>query len=338
MTTARATAIIDAADPGALDRAAAALAAGALVALPTETVYGLCALARRDDAVAAVYAAKGRPARNPLIVHGADAAAVAALGTLGPAALRLAEKFWPGPLTIVARRAPGAAVSPLASAGGDTVALRVPEAPFFRTVAARVGPIVAPSANRSGRVSATAATAVAEELGGRIALIVDGGPSPIGVESTVVEMVDTPRLLRPGALSREAIEAVIGPLAGVAGTDDGGAADDGRAALPSPGLLSSHYAPRARLRLDVPAADVRADEGWLALGNQPSAAAQAHTVRLSTTGDLDEAARALYCGLRMLDATGVAVIAVSPVPAHGIGAAIRDRLARAAAPRPEDTP
>lgn len=331
MPKAPAQEIIDAADPSAVARAAEALAAGELVALPTETVYGLCALAASDSAVAKVYAAKGRPAKNPLIVHGADLAMLAELAELPEAARALAAEFWPGPLTLVAPRRAEAPVSPLALAGGDTVALRVPRAQVFREVTAAVGPLVAPSANRSGRVSATSAEAVAEELGGRIALIVDGGPSPIGVESTVVGMAGPPHLLRPGAISRAAIEAVIGPLAEFAPTRQG-------AALPSPGLLASHYAPRARLRLDVAAADVRADEGWLAFGDETSAADEARTVRLSVTRNLDEAARALYLGLRRLDATGVAVIAVSPIPQEGIGAAIGDRLARAAAPRPEDTP
>lgn len=331
MRDAPAPLILAADDPAAADRAAALLARDALVAMPTETVYGLCGRAASDAAVAAIYAAKGRPARNPLIVHGADLAAILAVCDLGPAARRLAERFWPGPLTIVAPRRPGAAVSRLASAGGDTLAVRVPALEPFRSVAARVGPIVAPSANRSGRVSATSAAAVAEELGARVALVIDGGPSPIGVESTVVAMLDTPRILRPGAISAAEIEAVVGPLA--AGPD---AAEPGP--LASPGLLASHYAPRARLRLDVAAADVGADEGWLAFGDEPSAAPEARTVRLSPTRDLDEAARGLYAGLRALDATGVAVIAVSPIPDEGIGAAIRDRLARAAAPRPEDRP
>ncbi len=327
-------AMLSADDPGAAARAAALLAGGDLVAMPTETVYGLCALAASDAAVAKIFAAKGRPARNPLIVHGADVDAIRAICVLSPLAERLAQHFWPGPLTIVARRRADAAVSRLASAGGDTLAVRVPAAQPFRDVAARVGPIVAPSANRSGRVSATSAAAVAEELGGRVALIVDGGPSPIGVESTVIAMVDTPRILRPGAIAQAAIEAVIGPL--TAASASASADTAASAPLASPGLLASHYAPRARLRLDVAASDVRADEGWLAFGNEASAAPAARTVRLSDARDLDEAARGLYAGLRTLDAMGVAVIAVSPIPGEGIGAAIRDRLARAAAPRPED--
>lgn len=321
---------IDEAD--AIEIAAGTLMKGALAALPTETVYGLCALAARDDAVAKVFAAKGRPARNPLIVHGADRAMLEALAEFGPDASALADAFWPGPLTLVARKRPGAALAAAATAGGPTVALRVPAPAFVRAVAERTGPLVAPSANRSGKVSATSAKAVLEELGGRIALVVDGGPSAIGVESTVIDTTGAPRLLRPGAIGRDAIEAVVGPLAAAA---DAPAAGDGEP-LRSPGLLGSHYAPSARLRLDVEAADVRPGEGWLALGDAPSAAGEDHTVRLSATGDVDEAARALYAGLRALDAAGVAVIAVSPVPDRGIGAAIRDRLKRAAAPRTED--
>ena len=331
MRDAPAPPILAADDPAAIDRAAALLAADALVAMPTETVYGLCARAASDAAVAAIYAAKGRPSHNPLIVHGADLAAILAVCDLGPDAMRLAEHFWPGPLTIVAPRREGAAVSRLASAGSDTLAVRVPATEPFRSVAGRVGPIVAPSANRSGRLSATSAGAVAEELGPRVALVIDGGPSPIGVESTVVSTVGSPRILRPGAITAAEIEAVIGPL-------DSAPQRDAPGPLTSPGLLASHYAPRARLRLDVAAADVQPDEAWLAFGDEPSAAPEARTVRLSPSRDLDEAARGLYAGLRALDATGAAVIAVSPIPDDGIGAAIRDRLARAAAPRPEDRP
>jgi L-threonylcarbamoyladenylate synthase len=302
------------------------LVGGGLAALPTETVYGLCADARSAEAVAALYAAKGRPASNPLIVHVADGAAADRIALLGPAGEALANTFWPGPLTLVAPRRAGAGIADAACAGGPTVAVRVPAAPLLRSVAHSVGPIVAPSANRSGRVSATTAEAVMEELAGRIDLIVDAGPSPIGVESTVVDVTGPPRILRPGAISAEAVAAVVGPL---------GEASHAEGPLRSPGLLASHYAPRARIRLGVPAAEVRPDEAWLALGAEPSAAPPERTFRLSDAGDLEEAARRLYAGLRALDATGAAVIAVSPIPGTGIGAAIRDRLARAAAPRTE---
>lgn len=309
-------------------RAVECLTAGGLVALPTETVYGLAAVAANPDAVARIFAAKGRPSHNPLIVHVADAAMARRIGMLGEAGEALAAAFWPGPLTLVATWREDAGVAPAAAAGGLTVALRMPAAPLMRDIIARTGPLVAPSANRSGRVSATSAKAVAEELGDAVDLIVDGGPSPIGVELTVVDVTGAPRVLRPGAIGRAEIEAVVGPLA------DGAAAEG---PLRSPGLLASHYAPRARLRLDVVAADVRAGEGWLAFGEADSAAAEEHTVRLSPSGNLDEAARSLYAGLRLLDRAGVGTIAVSPIPAEGIGIAIADRLRRAAAPRPEDS-
>ncbi|UOM33335.1 L-threonylcarbamoyladenylate synthase [Acuticoccus sp. I52.16.1] len=310
-------------------RAVAVLSAGGLAALPTETVYGLAALAASDAAVARLYAAKGRPSSNPLIVHVANLEQAAAFAATGPA-LALAD-LWPGPLTVVLELTDSAAVAPAALAGGMTVAVRIPASPFFRGVAAATGPLVAPSANRSGRVSPTTAEAVAAELADRIDLIVDAGGCPVGVESTVVDLTGAPRLLRPGAVPVEALEARLGPLATSPPAHALGP-------LRSPGLLASHYAPAARVRLDVAAADVRPDEAWLALGTETSAASTARTVRLSPTGDLDEAARGLYEGLRRLDATGAATIAVSPIPAFGIGLAIRDRLKRAAAPRPQDAP
>ncbi|WP_108663597.1 L-threonylcarbamoyladenylate synthase [Acuticoccus kandeliae] len=311
-------------------RAVRVLAEGGLVALPTETVYGLCADAASSEAVARLYRAKGRPAENPLIVHVASLDQAERIAEIPVLAAALAQHFWPGPLTMVLPRRMNGAVTDAACANGPTVAVRVPDVALMRAVAAEIGGIVAPSANRSGRVSATSAAAVREELDGRIDLIVDGGPSPIGVESTVIDLsgaADEPvRLLRPGALPAAAIAAITGPLLEGAPTEG---------PLRSPGLLVSHYAPRARIRLDVAAADVRADEAWLALGSERSAAPEARTVRLSATGDLSEAARNLYAGLRTLDATGAATIAVSPIPTDGLGAAIRDRLARAAAPRPE---
>ncbi|MBJ3774893.1 L-threonylcarbamoyladenylate synthase [Acuticoccus mangrovi] len=324
---------IDAAPLEAAREAAVRLiAAGGLVALPSETVYGLCADARSDTAVARLYAAKGRPSTNPLIVHVADLAGAEAVAAFTEPARRLAAAFWPGPLTIVLPRRAEGGISDAACAGGPTIAVRVPEPALFRAVAGDVGAVVAPSANRSGRVSATSADAVVEELDGRIDLVVDGGPSPIGVESTVIDMTGAPRLLRPGAIAEDALSAVVGPLAGAT---VGAASDAGPTGpLRSPGLLASHYAPRARLRLDVAADEVRPDEAWLALGEATSPARPEWTYRLSPSSDLREAARRLYHGLRALDATGAAVIAVSPIPAIGIGAAIRDRLGRAAAPRP----
>lgn len=310
-------------------RVSAVLSRDGLAAVPTETVYGLCGRAGSPTAVGKVFAAKGRPSINPLIVHVADLEAARLYGTLGEAAEALAAQFWPGPLTLVVPLADGAVVAPSALAGGTTIALRVPDAPVLRLAAANIGAIVAPSANRSGRVSPTSADAVAGELGGRVDLIVDGGPSPIGVESTVLDMTGPPRLLRPGGLDAAAVEAVIGPLADGPHTATG--------PLRSPGLMSSHYAPRARLRLDVEADGVRPGEAWLAFGAEDGPAEPSRTVRLSRTRDLHEAARNLYAGLRILDLTGAATIAVSPIPTHGLGAAIRDRLARAAAPRQDDT-
>jgi L-threonylcarbamoyladenylate synthase len=314
----------------AVGRAAAVLSAGGLVAVPTETVYGLAALAALPSAVARLYAAKGRPASNPLIVHVADATAAWQLGTMTPAAKALAAAFWPGPLTLVLPLRPGAPIAPAALAGGDTVAVRVPADPLVRALAAAVGPLVAPSANRSGRVSSTTAAAVMEELAGRIDLVIDGGASAIGVESTVVDAAGAPRVLRPGAIGAEAVADALA----AAGVPAGTAAPEPVGILRSPGLLASHYAPRARVRLDVTAADVEPDEAWLAFGSEPSRVPPERTFRLSPSGDLAEAARNLYAGLRALDATGAAAIAVSPIPATGIGAAIRDRLARAASPRP----
>ncbi|RAH99536.1 threonylcarbamoyl-AMP synthase [Acuticoccus sediminis] len=311
----------------ALARAIAVLAADDLAALPTETVYGLAARAASDAAVARLYAAKGRPSTNPLIVHVASLEQAARFADTAPAAA--VADLWPGPLTAVLALTDPSAIAAAALAGGSTVAVRIPASPFFRAVAEAVGPIVAPSANRSGRISPTSADAVAEELADRIDLIVDAGPCRVGLESAVVDLTGPPRLLRPGGIALAELEARLGPVA-----LGGEAAASGP--LRSPGLLSSHYAPRARVRLDVPAAEVREGEAWLALGPEPSAAGEAFTVRLSETCDLDEAARRLYDGLRHLDATGAATIAVSPIPAEGIGLAIRDRLRRAAAPRPGD--
>lgn len=310
----------------AVEAAAEVIARGGLAALPTETVYGLSADAAREDAVAALFRAKGRPSTNPLIVHACDARSAEALGEWTDAAARLADAFWPGPLTLVVTVKPGT-IAPAALAGGDTVALRVPDAPVLRAVAQTRGPLVAPSANRSGRVSATSADAVRDELSGLIDLIIDGGPSAIGVESTVIDVTHAPRLLRPGAVTVEALARVLGaPPAGPTAPAPG-------TVLRSPGLLTSHYAPNAALRLDVDANDVREDEAWLAFGPAPSPVPAERTFALSPSGDLTEAARRLYHGLRTLDATGVATIAVAPIPRHGVGAAICDRLARAAAPR-----
>ena len=306
-------------DPDARTEAARLLRAGALVAFPTETVYGLGADATDEDAVARIFAAKQRPRFNPLISHVATAAAAFALGRPTPGAERLAAAHWPGPLTMVLRRRPGCPIAWLASAGLDTVALRVPGSAAARALLAEVGrPVAAPSANRSGRVSPTTAAHVAEELGGRVALILDGGPCPVGLESTVIDLSgDTPRLLRPGAVTREQLEAVLGPVSLAREGDP----------IAAPGMLASHYAPQAPVRLD--ARDRRPGEAFLDFGaTRPDADAD-----LSPSGDPVQAAAGLFAALRALDRPGIAGIAVAPIPEAGLGAAINDRLRRAAAPR-----
>ena len=310
--------------PEAIARAARLLGDGRLVAMPTETVYGLAADATDDAAVAALYAAKGRPAANPLIVHVATLVAARALGRFDARAERLAQAFWPGPLTLVLARAATCAAVPRASAGLATIALRVPDDPIARALIEAFGkPVVAPSANRSGEVSPTAAAHVAASLGDRIALILDGGPCPVGVESTVVSLAGpTPLLLRPGGIARDAIEAVIGPVATLADSRDSDAART------SPGLIGRHYAPRIPVRLD--ATDVGPHEALLAFGPRPLMGAAAAR-NLSASGDLAEAARNLFAMLRELDSPAYRGIAVMPIPATGIGAAINDRLRRAAA-------
>lgn len=326
----RTTRLLAAADPAAAREAARVLTAGGLVAFPTETVYGLGADAANPGAVAALYAAKGRPAFNPLIAHAADAAQAGRIGRFSAEARALADAFWPGPLTLVAPYDGGPAVCDLARAGLDTVALRVPaHAAAHALIAALGGAVVAPSANRSGHVSPTEAAHVRADLDGLIDLIIDGGPTPVGVESTIVDCTcDAPCLLRPGGVPRAAIEAVLGrPLA---------AAGAGDAARPAaPGRLASHYAPRARMRLDARA--VEPGEALLTFhgARPPGADGAAAVVDLSPSGDLVEAAARLYGALRRLDAAGVPSIAVVPLPAEGLGEAIADRLGRAAAPRPE---
>jgi L-threonylcarbamoyladenylate synthase len=310
------------ADASGVAEAAAILTAGGLVGIPTETVYGLAGLATSDAAAAEIYAAKGRPTFNPLIAHFADAQA--ALGEIRPdaAAVVLAEEFWPGPLTIVAPVAATCQVSLLARAGLDTLAVRVPSHATARALIAAVGaPLAAPSANRSGAVSPTSAAHVLADLDGRIDLILDAGPCPLGVESTVVACLpDGVRLLRPGAVTREEIEAALGMKL----------LEIGAGAPSAPGMLASHYAPRAALRLDARTA--RDGEAVLDFAGQ--LAGRTQRLDLSAHGDLREAAANLFAFLRALDATGAAAIAVAPIPATGLGEAIADRLRRAAAPRP----
>ncbi len=302
------------ADAKTLARAGALLRQGRLVAFPTETVYGLGADATNGEAVAAIFAAKGRPRINPLIVHVPGLAEASLHGIFPDAARRLAETFWPGPLTLVVPRQPGSPLSLLVSAGLDTVALRAPAHAAARALLEAAGrPIAAPSANVSGRISPTTAAHVAEGLGDKVAMILDGGQTPLGLESTVIGFAsERPVLLRPGATAREDIEAVVGPLA----------APDGK--IRSPGQLQSHYAPRAAVRLN--ALNVGAEELLLGFGAVEAA------LNLSPRGDLKEAAANLFAMLRALDKRGKA-IAVSPIPATGLGEAINDRLRRAAAPR-----
>jgi L-threonylcarbamoyladenylate synthase len=313
--------------PSAAGEAARVLRTGGLVAFPTETVYGLGADATSGEAVARLYAAKGRPSFNPLIAHVRDVEAARALGAFDAMAEKLAAAFWPGPLTLVIPKRPGCPVSALATAGLDTIALRVPDHEIAEAILATFGkPIVAPSANRSGRVSPTTATHVLADLRGRIDLIVDGGRTAAGIESTVVSCVGhAPTLLRPGAVAREAIERVLGTRLAV-DTDTGEAPR-------APGQLASHYAPRARLRMH--AASVGPGEALLAFGLPPCVGSKraAAVLNLSERGDLVEAAANLFSHLRALDDRGVQQIAVMPVPEHGLGEAINDRLRRAAAPR-----
>jgi L-threonylcarbamoyladenylate synthase len=311
------------ADPDAIAAAAKTLAAGGLVAFPTETVYGLGADAANGEAVARLYAAKGRPAFNPLIAHVATLALAHKLGRFGADAEKLVRAFWPGPLTIVLPRQPGAPVSDLALAGLDSVAVRMPAHPVARALlAAFNGPVVAPSANRSGHVSPTDTAHVVADLHGRIDLVLDGGACPVGVESTIVSCLDTPTLLRPGGLAREDIERVLGhPLASTVER-----ADDAPLA---PGMLTSHYAPRARVRLN--ALTPEPGEALLAFGPAPTGSGP--VLNLSPRGDLVEAAANLFSHLRTLDAAGAIRIAVMPIPHEGLGEAINDRLVRAAAPR-----
>lgn len=314
------------AGPAAIADTARTLRAGGLVAFPTETVYGLGADASSGEAVARLYAAKGRPAFNPLIAHVADPATARKLATFNDDAARLAAAFWPGPLTLVLPRATGCPVSELATAGLDSIALRVPAHPVSLDILrAFGGPVVAPSANLSGHVSPTSAHHVAADLQGCIDLIVDGGPSPVGVESTIVACLGEPSLLRPGGLSRADIEAVLGKrLAQAAETNDD--------APLAPGMLESHYAPRSRVRLNV--ASVGKDEALLAFGVPLSGAAV--TLNLSADGSLVEAAANLFAHLRSLDSMSHSGIAVMPIPNEGLGEAINDRLIRAAAPRPHN--
>jgi L-threonylcarbamoyladenylate synthase len=318
------------ADREAVAEASTCLARGGLVAFPTETVYGLGADAGNASAIARLYQAKGRPAFNPLIAHVADREAAKRVGRFDATAERLAKAFWPGPLTLVLPKAAGCEVADLATAGLDTVAIRVPAHPVAQALLRSFGgPVVAPSANRSGHVSPTTAAHVQGDLAGRIDLILDGGAVHVGVESTIIGCFDAPVLLRPGGVPREAIEAVLGqPIARPLADPD----DDASQPL-APGMLASHYAPSATVRLD--AASVAPGEALLAFGSTPLPGTElaAATMNLSPSGDLAEAATHLFGYLRALDAKGARAIAVMPIPHQGLGEAINDRLRRAAAPR-----
>jgi L-threonylcarbamoyladenylate synthase len=311
------------ASPEAAAAAAQSLAAGGLVAFPTETVYGLGADATNGQAVARLYEAKGRPAFNPLIAHVSDAASAHRLAVFNRDAQTLAAAFWPGPLTLVLPRAASCPVSELATAGLDTIAIRVPDHAVARDILrAFGGPVVAPSANVSGHVSPTTAAHVLADLDGKIELIVDGGPAPVGIESTIVACLDTPVLLRPGGLSRETIATALGHALPQAIES----ADETPLA---PGMLESHYAPRTRLRLNV--TQVEPGEALLAFGTPLPGAMM--TLNLSEQGDVGEAAANLFGHLRRLDAMFAPSIAVMRIPSAGLGEAINDRLRRAAAPK-----
>jgi len=324
---------------GAVKDARSVLAAGGLVAFPTETVYGLGADATNDKAVAKLYAVKERPAFNPLIAHVADLAAATRLAVFDDAALHLARAFWPGPLTLVLPKTAHCPVGLLATAGLDTIAVRVPSHPVAREIlAAFAKPVVAPSANRSGKLSPTTAQHVLHDLRDRIDLIVNDGPAPLGIESTIVACLDGPALLRPGAIDRDAIEKVLGfEIAAPArtGRRRTGKARPGpaRGAPLAPGMLASHYAPQTPVRIN--AKEVAPGEALLAFGAglPPGAEAAAATLNLSARGDLVEAAANLFSHLRSLDTEAATAIAVVPIPDRGLGEAINDRLRHAAAPR-----
>lgn len=307
-------------------RAAAIIRKGGLVAVPTETVYGLAGDATNDLAVARIFAAKGRPHFNPLIVHVADFDMAGRYAETTALAERLADEFWPGPLTLVLPRRAVCPISLLASAGLDTLALRAPDHPIAQAVIKTAGvPLAAPSANRSGAISPTRAEHVRDTLGDTVDMILDGGPCRVGVESTIVRLVgERLILLRPGGVAAEEIERVAGRPLGRPGKS---------ARIEAPGMLASHYAPAAALRLNVetPAPD----EAFLAFG--PARRSHPYTFNLSESGDLVEAASNLFAHMRAADrlcgAAGLKGIAAAPIPPQGLGEAINDRLHRAAAPR-----
>jgi L-threonylcarbamoyladenylate synthase len=314
----------------AIAAAAAALRAGELVAIPTETVYGLAADAGNARAVAAIFLAKGRPRFNPLIVHVASLDAARAIAVIAGDAERLARAFWPGPLSLVVPKRAEAAVADLVTAGLDTIAIRVPSHPVAQALlAAFGGPLAAPSANLTGHVSPTTAAHVVADLGDSVSIVLDAGPTPVGMESTIVGLADgPPTLLRPGGVARADIEAILGRRLAAPVVEP--------SAPLAPGMLISHYAPKASLRLNV--SEVRPGEALMAFGRTLPAGAEKAiaTVNLSPAGDVVEAATRFFAALRELDRTAGA-IAVMPIPEAGLGEAINDRLRRAAAPRNLDS-
>jgi len=312
--------IFSPASADSISTAAELLRQGQLVAFPTETVYGLGGDATDDHAVAAIFAAKNRPQFNPLIAHVPDIAAAEGLVRLDERARLLAAHFWPGPLTLVLPRRDDGTVSLLASAGLDSIAVRVPDHPVALALLKAAGrPIAAPSANPSGGVSPTTARHVAEGLNGRLAMILDGGACAVGVESTVLDLTTaTPTLLRPGGVTLEQLRALLGEVAFADAHDE--------TSPKSPGMLASHYAPGLPVRLDV--TEPQAGEALLGFGPVSGA-----VMNLSEEGDLSQAAAHLFAMLRALDRPDFQGIAVSPIPETGLGLAINDRLRRAAAPR-----
>lgn len=307
------------ADAAGVAQAAALIGRGLPVAVPSETVYGLAGDAVSGEAVAAIYAAKGRPSFNPLIVHVVGLAMAKSIARLSPLALRLAEAFWPGPLTMILPRADGAPVASLVSAGLPTIAVREPAHPVMRALIEAVGrPLAAPSANASGSISPTRADHAARSLAGRIELVLDGGPTEVGIESTIVAVdEDRLRLLRPGSITIDMLEAASGVPVQIVG----------EGSIEAPGQMLSHYAPAKPVRLDAVEAD--SDEFHIGFGPVPG------RISLSPNGDLAEAAARLFDLLHEADRSTAGAIAIAPIPGVGLGLAINDRLNRAAAPRPE---
>lgn len=308
-------------EEAARERALSAFRAGGLVAIPTETVYGLAADATNGLAVAEIYAVKGRPSFNPLIIHCSSLAMAARYAVFSDAARALARAFWPGPLTLVLPIRENCGIAPLVAAGLATLAVRVPQGPVRAIIEALDLPLAAPSANLSGRLSPTTAAHVAGQLGDRIALILDGGACPVGLESTILSLAgNDPVLLRPGGLAVDTLEAALARPVARAGAN---------AAIAAPGMMESHYAPRGTLRLD--AVRMEGEAGALNFGGSGLTAPL--SLSLSESGDLHEAAASLFAALAEFDRHNVARIAVAPIPATGLGEAINDRLKRAAAPR-----